>query len=535
LKRLLRYGITFFALCWMSQGIALTKNVPLPADQAFALSTSWINDHVVALDWRIAPGYYLYKEKLRVSIDSQQLPDLHFPVSQAKKDRGSHFKVYTQQLHILIPIPVDQNTLRLRVDYQGCSARGFCYASVHKEFLVDVTHRELAEVLTMRPATSSWIASWLHLLTDQNGVQQLLDKAQFSLAVLIFFILGILLALTPCVWPMVPILLGIIVGQKKSVTTKRAFSLSLNYVLGTAITYAIAGMLAAWLGYSLQAWLQAPWVVIGTSLMFVLLAFSLFGFYELQLPARLQNKLMKVSYRQQGGECFGVFTMGVISALVISPCVTAPLIGVLMYIAQTGDILLGGFSLFVMGLGMGLPLLLIGASAGKWLPKQGRWMVVVKSFVGCLMLVMAVWMGHRVITSQQSLQSTQHFSVIHTRAEFDKQLAISRATNRPILLDFYADWCESCVDMDKHVFSLPDVQAKLSHFILLRADLSANNAEDRALLEKFKVIAPPTVLLFTTRGQEKDAHRIVGEIDNKEFLLRIQHFLSEACDNSMRC
>jgi len=426
--------------------------------------------------------------------------------------------------------------------------------------------------------------SSLHTLTThQTGVQQLLQTQGFLIQILILAGLGLLLAFTPCVLPMIPILTSIIVGQKNT-TTRQAFFLSLTYVLGTAITYAIAGLTVALLGSSLQVWLQQPIVIGIVCGLFILLALSLFGLFDLRLPNAVHNKLVHMGNTQRGGSYIGVFAMGMISTLIVSPCVTAPLVGVLLYIAQTGNVVLGASALFALGIGMGIPLLLIGVSAGKWLPKSGPWMVLTKHIFGLLMLAMAIWLGARIFSpmtiktlsgvlllviagylafslpkllgkhvanrmagliasvcglflifggsylpaqvnglfDRPSLtQKTGSFIVIHNLSDLKQQMLLAKAKQKPIIIDFYADWCDSCVSMDKNVFDKTTIKNALNNYVLVRADLSANTAEEEALLKQYNIVAPPTVLFFNDAGQELQSQRIIGEVNATEFLTRL--------------
>jgi thiol:disulfide interchange protein DsbD len=388
---------------------------------------------------------------------------------------------------------------------------------------------------------------------------------------------------------MVPILASIILGQKQPVSMRRSLLLSSTYVLGSAMTYALAGVAAALMGSSLQAWLQQPWIIACVSGIMALLALSLFGVYDLQLPRAFQNRIAAITQKQKGGTYLGVFVMGAVSVLIVSPCVTAPLAGVLMYIAQTGNVVLGAGALFAMGIGMGVPLILLGISAGRWLPRRGAWMGVLQKSVGVMMLVLAVWLLSRVVAMRVIVQmcgllliatalywaalraghkikylgigamgallivmasvpavsgmfvnaapitKSQPFVIVRNLQELDRQLTTAKTLNKPVLLDFYADWCESCVAMDKNVFTVPYVMQSLNPFILLRADLSANTAEEEALLKNYGVIAPPTILFFNNQGKEVNSQRIVGELSAQEFLTRIHTFITASCDKNITC
>ncbi len=430
----------------------------------------------------------------------------------------------------------------MSVDYQGCSEAGFCYPPIHKEFNVDVSAQTIKDISALpdEKVSTGTDEKLTTLATDQNKVDTLLANASFGMLMLIFAGLGLLLAFTPCVLPMIPILTGIILGQRQPLTTRKAFLLSLAYVMGAAITYSLAGVAAAMMGSSLQAWLQQPWVIVAVSILFVILALSLFGLFDIRLPRMWQHHITTVSRKQQGGTYPGAFIMGMVSTLIVSPCVTAPLVGVLMYIGQTGDILLGAAALFAMGMGMGIPLLLIGVSARKFLPKSGPWMVVVKQLFGVMMLVMAVWMFSRIpsldiLHVERQTATEGSFVVVQNLKEVNQQLLLAQEQHKPVILDFYADWCESCVSMDKKVFGSPAVRAALSNFVLLRADLTANNQADDQILKNYAVIAPPTVLFFNNKGKEVNSRRIVGEVSPGEFLGRINTFMSARCDKKLQC
>lgn len=561
---------------------------PLRAEQAFIFSAKVQNPQKIIVQWKIAPNYYLYRKHFHFTFTPNLKNVIHYPKGEWKLglDRG-RTEVYSGLLQIPIAIQDKTSTVKIEVEYQGCSKKGFCYPPLHKKveltLSIQTPEKNNPDSAGLSAPTSKSLS--LHsLLTNQNGVQELMHSQYFIFLLLLFVLLGLVLAFTPCVLPMIPILTGIIVGQKNT-DTKRSFYLSLTYVLGTSFTYAGVGLFAAAMGSSLQTWLQRPLVIGLVSLIFVLLAISLFGFYHLRLPSFVQNPIHNFSNKHQGGNYFGVFCMGAISTLIVSPCVTAPLIGVLMYIAQTGNMLFGASALFAMGIGMGIPLLLIGTTAGKWLPKSGPWMEAVKISCGFMMLAMAIWLlsrflshsvsmmlwglllvgvaiffgiylprfiGKRIfnrglgvlvgfsgmllmfggaglsnplmpINVQQLPIEGPGFALVHDVHDFEQRLFKARNANQPVIVDFYADWCESCVAMDKNVFNKNSVHQKLKNYLLLRVDLSANNANDAELLKYFDVIAPPTVLFFNNKGHEVNSQRIVGEVDAKEFLARIKN------------
>ena len=572
---------------------------PLPADQAFVFSVTVDHPNQVTVKWQIAEGYYLYAKRIHISVDPKTTADIRMPQGDFKYDlNNERYEAFSGLLAIPVLLQTSEKQLQLKVNYQGCSQSGFCYPPMQKDIMLNLANLTATPIDKSQVTEAPLTSTFKSLLTNQNDIHLLLQSQHFSAMLLIFLGLGLLLAFTPCVLPMIPILTSIIVGHKQAMSTKKAFLLSTSYVLGTAITYALAGMLAAAAGNSLQVWLQKPWIIAAMSGLFVLLAFSLFGFYDLRLPRRLQNCLTLLSNQQKSGTYAGVFLMGMLSTLIVSPCVTAPLVGVLMYIGKTGNLLFGASALFAMGIGMGIPLLLIGASAGKWLPKSGPWMEAVKKIFGLLMLGMAIWLLSRVVApdvairiwgllllgialffglhlprligrhglnrglgfvvgcsgmllmiggtepmlisqwmnlSQYTTPSSHAFIVVRDSVDLDKQLLIAKAAHRPVILDFYADWCESCVSMDRHVFNAPEIKQALSNYVLLRADLSQNTANDEALLKRFNVIAPPTVLFFGPNGHEANSERIVGEVDAKEFLGRLNVFMAASCDKNVQC
>jgi len=422
-------------------------------------------------------------------------------------------------------------------------------------------------------------------LNETDKIAALLQQDNVLLILASFFGFGLLLSLTPCVFPMIPILSGIIVGQK-NVTTRKALIMSIVFVLAMSVTYSIAGVLAGYFGENLQVLFQTPWVLVVFSLVFVALAFSMFGYYEIQLPAGLQNKIANMSNKQEGGHLIGVAIMGFLSALIVGPCVAPPLAGALIYIGQTGDAVLGGLSLFVMSLGMGAPLLAVGAGVSK-LPKAGGWMDNIKYVFGILMLAVAIWLLDRIISpvvslalwatlfsfspiamgalnsltntptpwqrifkgfgllvlaygillwglvargggdmlaplsgygaSAQSEQVHIKFEKIKSNADLDRILAKSKKMNQIVMLDFYADWCISCKELERFVFSNTKVVDAMKNAIALKADVTANDETDKALMARFNIIGPPAILFFNN-GVEKRGQRIVGEINAQGYL-----------------
>lgn len=538
----------------------------LKADQAFIFSAHLVNPTRIKANWQIAPGYYLYRDKFKFSLVEQGvLRTLEFPPSTLKQDLlFGATQVYTEP-SLTLELPVEQvdvtQPLTLEVEYQGCAEAGLCYPPVVKTVALGKTMA----------------------LSEQDRIVQALSEKNLAYTIGAFFVFGLLLAFTPCVFPMIPILSSLVIGQAAG--TLRAFIMSATYVLAVAVTYTTVGVIAGLAGKNLQIILQQPWVMVSFSLVFVLLSLSLFGFYELQIPNRWQTKLTQLSNRQQGGNLLGVAIMGMLSALIVGPCVAAPLAGALIYISQTRDAVLGGLALFSMSMGMGIPLLVIGTSAGKWLPKAGTWMEQIKIIFGVMLLGLAIWMLRSVVpgpvtlllwaslfivsaiymkvleplaetasgwqklgkglgfillvygiilivgasrgqgnllqplqTIQQTpIQATTPFKRIKNLAEFDQALAVAKADNKIVMLDFYADWCVSCVELEQFTFADPQVQTLLAKFTLLQADVTANNESDQALYQRFTLFGPPAILFFAPDGQELSAHRIIGFIGADAF------------------
>lgn len=570
--------------------IASTDVRPLQEDQAFALYMKVNDSHQATVSFHIAPGYYLYADRTKVSVTPEKTATITYPQSISRHDNEhGNYVVYEGNVEIPVSFNSIEQPINVKVNYQGCSAAGFCYPPTVKHFDLNLTNQA-----TTTDAQPNFIAKFKSLLTDQNHIEEMLSNQPAAVLMLIFLGLGLLLAFTPCVLPMIPILTSIIVGQKHAPGSKKAFFLSSTYVLGMSITYAIAGLVAASLGRSLQVWLEQPLIIGAVSIFFLLLALSLFGFYDLRFSRRWHNWMSAWSNKHEGGTYAGVFFMGVISTLVVSPCVTAPLVGVLIYIGQTGNLLFGASALFAMGIGMGIPLMLIGMSADTWLPKSGQWMIAIKELFGIFMVGMSIWLLSRIVSHQVVMmltsllvlgiavfvgiflpdrvgmrktnrimgvaisvlgviilinglsshsvsgatnpRSANSFVLVHNLAEINKQISLAQSTNQPILLDFYADWCASCVSMDKNVFETDSIKHSLNHFVLIRADLTANSAADEEIMKHFEVIAPPTVIFFNNAGKEVASHRIVGEVNAKEFITRLSSFTTASCDkNEVRC
>ena len=548
---------------------------------AFKPSLRALDAQTIEVTFAIAKGYYLYRDKFRFAVDGEgvTLGTPVFPKGKEKNDENFG-KVEVFYKNVVIHVPVERNAsgalpLKLNVTSQGCADAGVCYPPQ--------TQTVNAEL----PATGSPAAALVAVDVDESGkIAGILRDAGFWANLAFFFIAGLGLALTPCVLPMIPILSGIIAGQGHHNSHARGFALSLAYVLGMAVTYAAAGIAAGLTGTLLSAALQNAWVLGAFALVFVVLSFSMFGFYELQLPTALQSKLSEESGHLKGGRGIGVFAMGALSALIVGPCVAAPLAGALLYIGQTGDAVLGGTALFVMALGMGAPLIAVGTAGGSLLPKSGPWMEGVKKGFGVLLLATAVWLLTPVVPpvvpmlawaallivpaiylhaldplpqhargwqrfwkgigivmlltgaalligalagSRDPLQplaglrrqavagevTKLSFEPVRSVAELEARLA---AVDRPVMLDFYADWCVSCKEMERYTFADPAVREKLAGFILLKADVTANSLDDKALLARFGLFGPPGIVFFTSGGKEVQGLRVVGFQEATTFL-----------------
>ena len=590
----------------------------LDADQAFQLTVSAVDPVTLEARWIIAPGYYLYRDKFKlVLLDGGETAIARVDVPPGEPKDDPYFGRQTVFHHEAVLVahlrrePGGSQTVRIKADYQGCAEVGVCYPPLSQTVTVALPAPSSLALAADQPAPTPPsrppIAGGERILAagaapvpardepEQDRLARLLGEQRF-LAIPAFFGFGLLLAFTPCVFPMVPILSSLIAGQGAKLTRRRAILLSLVYVLAMALTYTVAGVLAALLGQNIQAWFQNPWVIAVFSGMFVLLALSMFGLYDLQLPTYLQHRLAELSNRQRGGQFAGVAIMGFLSALIVGPCVAPPLIGALTFIAVTGDLVLGAAALFALSLGMGVPLLVIGASTGHWLPRAGHWMERIKTVFGVLLLAVALWLLERILpaaavmvlwatlfivtaTYMGALQAVAHgapawrtlvkglgmvlliygvllligvaaggrdpwqplrgvgfvaqsanaaqsplFDPVKTLADVDQ--ALRRAAGRPVLLDFYADWCVSCKELERETFADSTVRAALAEMVTLRADVTANDDDDRALMEKFGIIGPPAILFFGPDGRERREYRLVGFLSAEAFDAHLRTLLA---------
>ncbi|GIK35466.1 MAG: hypothetical protein AMXMBFR45_05270 [Gammaproteobacteria bacterium] len=574
---------------------------PLPAEQVFQPGAERVGASGLRLSWDILPGYYLYRD----SIKAQSLTagvtvgPLSLPPGKDKEDEywGRTQVYYGTAVAEAALNGAGTGPVSIEVSYQGCKEDSICYPPQTRTLVAELV-AGTASAAAVPPAAGTAAApapnaAAAPMVSEQDRLAAMVGSANLALVMLTFGGLGLLLSFTPCCLPMVPILSGIIVGQGEQVTTGRAFALSLTYVLGMAFTYTAAGAAFAAAGSQIQAALQQPWIITGVAVLFVALAMSMFGFYELQVPAALMNRVTAASGRQRGGTFIGTAVMGALSALVVTTCVAPPLVAALTVIAQTGDMLRGALALFALSLGMGLPLLVVGTSAGKLLPKAGAWMITVKGAFGFMMLGLAVWMLGRLLPdaltmalwavlvfiagifigafnsleadaapgrklakgigllaalygaallvgtlagSRDPLQplaglqagSTQPaaarpaFQRIKTVADLEQALAAAGQAGKPLMLDFYADWCTSCIEMERYTFSDPAVQAALSGAVLLQADVTANDDADQALLRHFGIFGPPSIIFFGPDGQERGGYRVVGFKDAAAFASHVR-------------
>jgi len=588
--------------------LAWGADEPLDPDVAFKFSARAVDSRTIEARWQIADGYYMYRDKFHFSLApaTAKLGSPQFPPGKIKNDEFfGKIETYRHEVKVLLPFEAgaDVSSVTLKVSVQGCADLGICYPPIAQQAVVKLIAAiaaapsaspaappaalaaQTAPQMSLAPAIPSPTSNAAGAGDESSRIAGFLKNAGALTVLLFFFGSGLALAFTPCMFPMVPILSSIVVGHGHDISKTRAFVLSLAYVLGMSLTYAVFGVAAGLSGTMLSSALQNAWVLGGFAMVFVALSLSMFGFYELQLPAFLQSKLSDEANRQQGGSLHGVVVMGALSAIIVGPCVAAPLAGALLYIAKTGDAVLGGGALFVMALGMGLPLLVVGTSARHLLPKPGPWMEAVKQFFGVLLLGLAIWLVSPVIPAvaqMLALAALLIFSAIYLHAldplpphahgwlKFGKGLGVValligaalllgvlggnrdplqplsflrnaaaaaevpgpkfervkslaeldarlKSAGRPAMLDFYADWCVSCKEMERFTFSDPAVAARMKNLLLLQADVTANSDEDKALLKRFSLFGPPGMIFFDARGEEVPELRVVGYQEANQF------------------
>ena len=555
---------------------ALQQPKFLPVDQAFMLDFAQSGESV-RISFQIADGYYLYKHKLKIAGVAVNFSNPALPAGLPHEDEYfGKTEIYRHQLVFDVKLANIDADAKLKVRYQGCAEAGLCYPLETREIpLISPVPAKPAAADSSEATTSNAAP-----VSSQIGLAERLSTDKSLLTLGLFFLLGLGLAFTPCVFPMYPILTSIIVGQGQQLSHGRAFRLSFAYVQGMALTYSLLGLVVASAGVKFQAAFQHPAVLIGISVLFVLLAGAMFGWFNLQLPARWTEKLTATSNRQQGGSLKGALVMGALSGLVASPCTTAPLTGVLLYIAQSGDLAYGALVLYILSLGMGLPLLLLGSSGGKWLPKPGAWMDVIKAIFGFLLLSVPLMLLSRIVPAavllvlgsllalgfalylqqvQQLLktalarslcwlvatllvcavvianyqqwlapepqvqsatvntQQAGQFIDIKTLADLDAQLLEAKAQNQYVMLDLFAEWCVACKEFEHITFADGGVKAEMAKIRLLRIDVTKATEQDQQVLDKFQVLGLPTLLFFAPNGSELTTSRITGFMGPAEF------------------
>lgn len=554
--RLLGKFIPVVAALLLVMGNTFAAPEFLPPEKAFQAEATWaVNTNDIEVEIFPAKGYYIYQESLHLQMGSQpnklEAVKSSLPAGIEKFDETFQKKMQVYKQAFLLTLDKKAGVgkpLYLELELQGCAEAGICYPPMTLKFLLagpGVKARPIPETLdgagAGNPAKKefSLMDVWRER-DDVNAIGRFLESTPIGYLFLAFFILGLALAFTPCVLPMLPILSSIVFGTqgKQSINKVRASALAAAYVLGMACVYALAGILMAALGGSVQRALQSPVALIGFALLLLALSGSLFGLYELRMPHSWQQKVDQLAGRHKGGSFAGAFALGGISTLVASPCITAPLAGVLTFIAQTGSMSLGAGLLFVMALGMGLPLLFIAIEARILIPSTGIWMVWLQRTLGVLLVATAAWIaspllqsdggdaGKMAINGQRQHQiGKASFAVIDSSAQLDQFLSQAKEQNKLVLLDFYADWCISCKEMELNTFANPEVNQELQKFILIQADVTKNNAEHQALLKRFGLFGPPGILIFDPNSEELKDQRVIGYMPPQRFLERLKKAL----------
>ena len=525
----------------------------LPPEKAFRVEATWLaNSNQVEIGFVPVKGYYIYQDSLQfsVGVDAAKLykisPSLPLGIEKFDETFQKKMQIYKQPFMVLLDVKSEAGKpLHIEVSLQGCAEAGICYPPMTLKFLLTgpgVKAAPIPEVLdgsqniTQSKVEFSLADLWRDR-DDINAISRFLANTSTAYLFLAFFVLGLALAFTPCVLPMLPILSSVIFGSQggKAISKGRASFLALSYVLGMALVYALAGTLMAALGGSVQRALQSPLALAAFALLLLALSGSLFGLYELRLPHSWHQQVDRLAGRQKGGSVFGAFALGGISTLVASPCITAPLAGVLAFIAQTGSMSLGAGLLFVMALGMGLPLLFIAVEARVLIPSTGIWMVWLQRTLGVLLVATAAWiasplLGQKDVSGSVKIINGQKihqvgdlsFAVIHSLEELDAQLRQAKQEQKLVLLDFYADWCISCKEMEINTFANSEVSKELKQFILLQADVTANSPDNQTLLKRFGLYGPPGILFFNLKSEEQKDQRVIGYMPPQRFIERLQ-------------
>ena len=599
LRRSLKAVFVAIASSWLATASAADAGAFLKPEQAFKYSLR-IDGETIVASWEIEPGYYLYRKRLSFSTPdkSVELGAQQWPAGEQHEDEFfGRQEVYRDRVAFTLPFHVTGDRaggIPIEIKLQGCADKGLCFPPLTwrgtagssgdnapaSDGGIGATESTTEESAVSEPPVAA---------SEQGRLAELIRNGSLPLVLATFFGLGALLSLTPCVLPMIPILAGIIVGAHGDRSPRRGLALAMTYVQGMALTYAIAGAISVvTIGQAPQALFQKPWIVCAFAILFVLLALAMFGFFTLQLPSGLQTRLTLASNRQRGGTYVGTFVMGGLSALVVTACVAPAVVAALAVIGQSGELLRGAAALYASGLGMGLPLLVVGGSAGSLLPKAGAWMEAVKSVFGILFLALALYTAQGLLAAPikmiawsmlaigsglwgLSLRSKDQrfapaairalalmsllygamllvgvgagssdpllplarftasaearsersgepmFRSVKSEADLDREIAAAAASGRSVMLDFYADWCVSCKEMERYTFSDPAVVSALRPFVLLKADVTANDSEDSSLLKRFSVYGPPATIFFDRDGRELESFRIAGFVDANNF------------------
>lgn len=562
MRKIVSFLLLFLSTLAAQAGVFDKRPVFLNADQAFIFSSTQ-QAETVQLHWLIAENYYLYQRTFEIKANNLDIGEWHFPIAETYQDDFfGEVKIYRNEVSLQIPVSNIAPDATLEVSYQGCTI-GFCYPPETKILPVKSVMTPVAE-RTVQAHTGSL------LVAEQDRLAESLFQSKY--AVFWFFLLGLGLAFTPCVLPMLPLLSAIVIGGQIRPNTLRALTLSFVYVQGMALTYTLLGLIVAAIGLPFQVALQSPYVLLTLSVIFVLLALSMFGLFTLQLPTSLQTKLTQYSQQQKRGAFGGVFVMGMIAGLVASPCTSAPLSGALLYVAQSGDLFTGAITLYLLALGMGTPLILITVFGNKILPKSGNWMIQVKNAFGFVLLALPVFLVSRVFpeieghlwftlaigfalwllfqlrnykwvwlvvfiglvlaklfsvplhqwflgeSAVQKSQISQHVQFKQVKTYDELQQALQANSKSMAMLDLYADWCVACKEFEKYTFTDEQVQKAFEDILLLQVDMTKNSDANRELMQKLQVIGLPTIIFFDKQGSELEGSRVTGFMQAKPFV-----------------
>ena len=592
LRRIVLWTMLVVAAILGAASLAHAEEEYLDPEIAFQFSARMADEQTIEVRYAIADGYYMYRERFAFRAEGATLGEPTIPPGKIKFDDTFQKDVETYRQSVTITLPVQaEGAFTLIATSQGCADKGLCYSPMDSKIKLSPKGGLLAAILPQggrdrlasdlgdglrMSAAGADAASALHADSEMGRIERSLKSGKLLAIVPLFVLLGLGLSFTPCVLPMVPILSYIIVGEGERTSRGRGLALAATYSLGMALVYTGLGIAAGLIGEGLSAALQKPWVLITFALLMLVFSLSMFGVYQLQVPAAIQARLAALSERQSRGKLFGVFAMGAISALIVGPCVAAPLAGALLYISQTRDVVVGGSALFAMAVGMSVPLLLVGFSAGALLPRAGAWMEAVKRFFGVLLLGLALWMVAPVIPASAQMlgwgvlgigygayllrmrqwgwmakvfallflafgvaqiagvasggrdawaplahlrgSGTEEVSFVRVKSESDLDAAIAGAKGKTVMLDFYADWCVSCKEMEKFTFVDSRIQEKFADMVLLQADVTANDEHDKALLKRFRLFGPPGIIFFDKDGREIPGGRVIGYQDADKFL-----------------